>query len=99
MNAPMPETEMSEPVSILQHRADFDAAAADVGALRGTSLANDPWVYRFAIVVLGALALLALGGDMLLTALGREAPQVTVALGSAAVGALAGLLTPVASRS
>jgi hypothetical protein len=90
---------MSEPVSILQHRESDISETTELRALRATPLASDPWVYRFAISTLGLLALLALGGALVLTGLGHEAPQVTVALGSAAVGALAGLLTPVSGRS
>jgi hypothetical protein len=87
---------MTEPVNILEHRSDTDrSTSVQTNVVQATSpLANDIWVYRFAIGILGGLAILALGGALVLSAIGRDAPQVTVALGSAAVGALAGLLTP-----
>jgi hypothetical protein len=88
------EAEMPQPVSIVEHRAEVSVAESVQVHNRPAPLANDLWIYRVAICVLGALALIALGGALVLSALGREAPQVTVALGSAAVGALAGLLTP-----
>jgi hypothetical protein len=89
----------TEPVSILSHRSDVEnSQPLDLAAGRAAPLSNDVWIYRFAIFTLGALSLLSLGGAMLLTAFGHDAPQVTVALGSAAVGALAGLLTPALPR-
>jgi hypothetical protein len=87
---------MTQPTSIVEHRATAGIVSESLSgwAERPAPLANDLWIYRLAIVVLGMLALLALGGSLALSAFGREAPQVAVALGSAAVGALAGLLTP-----
>jgi hypothetical protein len=90
---------MTAPASIIehrQHRAEAEVVSESVSGwgVRPAPLANDRWIYRLSIAVLGALALLALGGALALSAFGRETPQVAVALGSAAVGALAGLLTP-----
>jgi len=87
---------MTQPVSIVEHRAEMQAVSesVDVHGWRPAPLASDLWIYRMSICILGALALIALGGALTLSAFGREAPQVTVALGSAAVGALAGLLSP-----
>jgi hypothetical protein len=90
---------MTEPASIIEHRehrAATEVVSESVAGwgVRPAPLANDLWIYRLSIAILGALALLALGGALALSAFGREAPQVAVALGSAAVGALAGLLTP-----
>jgi hypothetical protein len=55
---------------------------------------SDPWVYRIAIIVLGSLALIAAIGSIVLVAGGRATPEVLVALGSTAVGALVGLFAP-----
>jgi hypothetical protein len=44
--------------------------------------------------VLGALALIAAIGSIVLVSLGNDTPEVLVALGSAAVGALVGLFAP-----
>ena len=48
--------------------------------------------------VLGALALLAALGSIGLTAVGEATPDVLIALGSAAVGALVGLFAPSPSK-
>jgi hypothetical protein len=55
---------------------------------------SDPWVYRIAIIVLGSLALIAAIGSIVLVAGGSTTPEVLVALGSTAVGALVGLFAP-----
>jgi hypothetical protein len=90
---------MIELVSVIDHPAEPEVARRlETASLPSTPFATDPWLYRFAILTLGVLAMVALGGSVFLTAIGHDAPQVTVALGSAAVGALAGLLTPPPSR-
>jgi hypothetical protein len=58
-----------------------------------------PWIYdkslyRVAVGVLGALALIAAIGAIILVSLGKTTPEVLVSLGSAAVGALVGLFAP-----
>ena len=93
-------TTVNEPVNIMEHRTPVEVAQPiEINSRPSTPMASDLWIYRFAISTLGALALLSLAGALVLTALGHDAPQVTVALGSAAVGALAGLLTPSPSRA
>lgn len=57
-------------------------------------LQSDKWVYRIVVLALGIAVCSAVGGAIVLAAMGREAPEILVALGSAAVGALAGLLAP-----
>lgn len=61
--------------------------------------ATPPWsgdilLYRIAVLVLGALALIAAIGSVILVIGGKDTPEVLVALGSAAVGALVGLFAP-----
>jgi hypothetical protein len=59
----------------------------------------DCFVYRAIIVVLGAVVLLGLGATFYLTLTDhKEIPDIFLALGSGAVGALAGLLSPAARR-
>jgi hypothetical protein len=59
---------------------------------------QDKWLYRMAIAVLGLLALIAAVGSIVLVVNGKVTPEVLVALGSAAVGALVGLFaTPPAT--
>lgn len=55
---------------------------------------GDKMLYRIAVIVLGALALIAAIGSIILVVVGKTTPEVLVALGSAAVGALVGLFAP-----
>ncbi len=56
---------------------------------------NDKYLYRVAISVLGALAIIAaLGSIVLAFTTQQPTPEVLVSLGSAAVGALVGLFAP-----
>ena len=57
-------------------------------------LPYDPWVYRLVVLVLGLVALASLVGTILLTIQDRSTPELLIALGSAAMGGLAGLLAP-----
>lgn len=76
-----------DPVGVLEELA----AAAPPAA-------SDRFVYRFVVVLLGALVLgvAALAGGVALFPgePPRRVPEVLVSLGSAAIGALAGLLAP-----
>lgn len=55
---------------------------------------RDPWIYRIVVAALGLAALAAVLGAVALAMLGKPIPEILVAIGSAAVGALAGLLAP-----
>jgi hypothetical protein len=56
---------------------------------------NDPWIYRMIVLVLGIVLIVATSGGILIAMAGKSSvPDVVVALGSGAVGALAGLLAP-----
>jgi len=55
---------------------------------------GDKLLYRIAVIVLGLLALIAAIGSIGLVAASKTTPDVLVALGSAAVGALVGLFAP-----
>ena len=61
-------------------------------------LQNDIWLYRIVVVVLGltlGLTVVAsIVGAIVLTLSGQSTLEVIVALGSAAIGGLAGLLAP-----
>jgi len=57
----------------------------------GMAWKQDTLVFRIAVIVLGLLALIAAVGSIILVSLGLNTPEVLVALGSAAVGALVGL--------
>jgi len=62
-------------------------------------LSFDVWIYRAVVVILGAAVLCTVVGGIALTFAGHgdpkmSIPEAIVAIGSAAVGALAGLLAP-----
>jgi hypothetical protein len=54
----------------------------------------DVWIYRIVVSALGSVVLASVIGGIILAMASKTTPQVLVALGSAAVGALAGLLAP-----
>ncbi|MFA4836362.1 MAG: hypothetical protein WC749_09880 [Dehalococcoidia bacterium] len=72
---------------VLEETAPEAARAADVANLGR----DDQLVYRIAIGVLGSLAVIAAIGSIILAIRDDAIPEVLVALGSAAVGALVGL--------
>lgn len=76
-------------------------ASDPIGTLRATAtpLQSDPWIYRVVVLALGFMGTGAIVGSMILAFMGKTTPEVVTALGSAAVGALAGLLAPSPMRS
>lgn len=62
---------------------------------------NDKGLFRIVVVILGLVALGTLGGGIAshLTAQEKEFPAALISIGSAALGALAGLLTPYTKSS
>ena len=61
-------------------------------------LKTDKWIYRIVVIALGGTVLTGAIGAIILAAAGQTVPEILLALGSAAVGALAGLLAPSPSR-
>ena len=62
-----------------------------------TSLVSPPpdiLLYRMVVIALGLAVLLSIGGVIGLAAFDKTIPDLLTALGSAAIGALAGLLAP-----
>jgi hypothetical protein len=62
-------------------------------------LATDQWIYRIVVASLGATVIAIILGIIVLMAIGtikddKSVPTIFTALGSAAIGALAGLLAP-----
>ena len=74
-----------DPLSIIQEAANTAEQAI---------WTTDKLLFRVAVGVLGALALITAIGAIILVALGKTTPEVLVSLGSAAVGALVGLFAP-----
>jgi hypothetical protein len=72
-------------------------AAAE--AKRTTPLNGDVWVYRMVVGFLGGVVTIVAVGLIVLSFVeSKSTPEGLIALGSAAVGALAGLLAPAPSR-
>jgi hypothetical protein len=101
MNAAMPAVSESE-VSALRIQES-------VGAINGvgahttvetltTKPLEDPWIYRIVVAMLGVVMLTGMIGSLILaynpSSSQAQIPDIFLALGSAAVGALAGLLAP-----
>ena len=57
-------------------------------------LQNDIWLYRLVVAVLGSTVVGSITGAIVLALGGQSTPEVLVALGSAAIGSLAGRLAP-----
>ena len=59
-------------------------------------LSSDRWIYRIVVIALGLTIILCVTGAVWITLAYPKAqvPQIMVALGSGAVGALSGLLAP-----
>ena len=55
---------------------------------------KDIWLYRIVVVVLGLTMVASIIGMIALALSGQSIPAIVVALGSAVIGGLAGLLTP-----
>jgi hypothetical protein len=55
---------------------------------------KDIWIYRMIIGALGLTLVASIGGAIALELAGQSTPEVLVALGSAAIGGLAGFLVP-----
>lgn len=57
-------------------------------------LKTDVWIYRIVVGTLGLAVVGAIAGGIILAVQEKTVPDLLVAIGSAAVGALAGLLAP-----
>src|SRR5687768_13634229 len=95
-------TQPLEAVKDLRSIIYDDATVPEASRLRllqaldrvATPLENDVWIYRTVVAVLGFTLIGTLIGGLALKYQGTDLPDAIVALGSAAVGALAGLLAP-----
>jgi hypothetical protein len=71
-----------------------DAALSGI-AFEASALTRDKWTYRIVVLALGSAVLIGMAGLIVLSWKGvQSVPDGLVAIGSAAVGALAGLLAP-----
>ncbi len=76
----------------LAARVKDDPASAIAGL--AAPLQTDVWIYRIVVGALALAILSAVGGAIVLAMNGRPIPEILLAIGSGAVGALAGLLAP-----
>ena len=67
-----------------------------VSTVRGMSapLDSDVWIYRMVVATVGLVLLTGIIGVVALSMNGKSSPEVLVALVSAALGGLTGLLAP-----
>jgi hypothetical protein len=97
--------------SAMVSRSDDLAAAKDTSAVneiieeavdevKNHPLRNDRWIYRATVVVLGSAVISVVVGYLILALNNPNAkiPEALVAIGSTAIGALAGLLAPIGNR-
>ena len=96
----MPDNDMRRQLAPLMMRNDVpEDARKAIAAAIATPLSTDVWIYRAVVVVLGLVVLGTVFGGLYIAIIGHGAvdmklPDAIVAIGSAAVGALAGLLAP-----
>jgi hypothetical protein len=72
----------------------FIEAKNQKGVDMNNRMQKDVWLYRMVVVVLGLTVVASVIGTIALAMAGQSTPELIVALGSAAVGGLAGLLAP-----
>jgi len=85
---------MIEKDKSLEEEIRKDPAKA-IAKIAESPLKTDKWIYRIIVLALGLTVLLAVSGGIYLAAKQVTAtPEILIAIGSAAVGALAGLLAP-----
>lgn len=78
----------------LQQRVRDDPVGTLQGLAAPSPLQTDPWIYRIVVLALGLAVLVALVAAAILAGMGKTVPEGVIAIGSAATGALAGLLAP-----
>ncbi len=61
-------------------------------------LQTDVWIYRVVVIALALVALTAIASGVMLAMYDKSTPEGVIALGSTALGAIAGLLAPSPSR-
>jgi len=74
----------SDPIAVLEEENE-----------KSNPLLTDPWIYRIIVMSLGtAIILCIIFAFIIANYSSNDTPQILIAIGSAAVGALAGLLAP-----
>jgi hypothetical protein len=78
----------------LQAKIKEDPVRTLAGLVSESPLGSDVWIYRLVVGALGLAVLGCVAGAIVLAMAAKDTPQLLLAVGSAAVGALAGLLAP-----
>jgi uncharacterized integral membrane protein len=80
---------------------EIQSHPAEAIAELAAPLEHDVWIYRIVVGALSLVAVFAIVGAIVVavSTTDTQVPDAVVALGSAAVGALAGLLAPQAGRA
>ena len=81
----------------LEQRIKENPVAA-IASIADDPIQSDRFIYRVVVIVLGLVLLTATIGALVLQWIGVSIPDLLTALGSAAVGALAGVLTPLGAN-
>lgn len=98
----------SSPDNVAKLQADpigtLNALAAQASAQVPRVLEQDKWIYRVVVLSLGVVAVVAAIGSIFLATqtvanVPVKMPESLIALGSASIGALAGLLAPSPARA
>lgn len=84
----------SDPALQAEVRSDPAGALQRLAA----PLETDPWIYRIIVLALALTMLSVVVASFALVLFDKAIPDVLVALGTAAVGAVAGLLAPSPTR-
>lgn len=89
---------------VLQDKFKEDPVSAIQEFQQQNPLSNDKWIYRIIVLALGFSILFIILGTIILIGVGeveddKSVPTILTALGSGAIGALAGLLAPSPHRS
>ncbi|MDF5730286.1 MAG: hypothetical protein PUP92_20255 [Rhizonema sp. PD38] len=63
-----------------------------------TPLQTDSWIYRIIVSALSLTLISSISGAVWLQANDKEIPEILIGLGTGALGGLAGLLAPTASK-
>ena len=71
---------------------DWEDSAGPKKPEQRSAYHGDVWFWRLTVASLAVIVLVALGGGIWLTSLGKEIPQAVLALGATAVGALGGVV-------
>jgi hypothetical protein len=97
------ETDTSPPeAEVLAAKKDSTRKPEGIGegpsGATATPLHSDIWIYRAVVIILGIVSIVPVVGGLVMAWPGKEIPESIIALGSAAVGAVAGLLAPSPAR-